>query len=341
MQVSCMNNIYRIVFRGFTVVFFLGCAGSSRQARIMTVSGAKYPIQNERWLSHEHILVDFIGADSINPKSWNHDSVIATIGGYLDELKNHQVKYFVDATPAYLGRDAALLEKISKKTGITILTNTGFYGARANKYIPSFAFNLSAEEIAKIWIDEYQNGIDGTTIKPGFIKISVDAADTLHPMHQELVRAAGITHLKTGLLILSHTGAAKGLWPQLEILRATGVSPEAFVWVHAQVEEDSTNYLRAAQSGCWIALDGLGWELDKHVRNLFFAKQHGILHRILISHDAGWYDPKKQEQNIQPYTTIFTKVIPELKSKGFTDDEINLLLNRNPSKAFAVQVRKL
>jgi len=127
----------------------------------------------------------------------------------------------------------------------------------------------------------------------------------------------------------------------LEILRASGVSPEAFVWVHAQAEEDSTNYLRAAQTGCWIALDGLGWEFDKHIRNLVFAKQNGLLDKILISHDAGWYDPQKQVQKIQPYTTIFTKVVPELKSKGFTEDEINLLLNRNPSKAFAVQVRNL
>jgi len=127
----------------------------------------------------------------------------------------------------------------------------------------------------------------------------------------------------------------------LEILREMGVSPEAFVWVHAQNEKNNENYLRAAQSGCWISLDGLGWELEKHVGKLVFAKQHGILNRILISHDAGWYDPHKKDQKIQPYTNIFTKLIPDLKSKGFTDEEINLLLSKNPAKAFAINVRKL
>jgi len=149
-----MNNIYRIVFSGFTIVLLMSCATSSKQNKITTVTGEEVLSGNQRWLSHEHILVDFSGADSIDPKKWNHDSVITTMSPYLEELKSHQVKYFVDPTPAYLGRDVVLLEKLAKKTGLTILTNTGFYGAFKNKYIPSFALNLSAEDIAKIWIDE-------------------------------------------------------------------------------------------------------------------------------------------------------------------------------------------
>jgi len=335
------RRISRNLFSGIIVVFLLGCAVSSKSVKIISVTGQESPSKNQRWLSHEHILVDFIGADSINPKSWNHDSVIKTMSSYLEEVKNYDVIYFVDATPAYLGRDAALLEKISKKTGLTILTNTGFYGARANKYIPAFAFNLSPDELGRIWIAEFEKGIDGTSIRPGFIKISVDAADSLHPMHQKLVRAAAITHLKTGLTILSHTGEAKGLWPQLAILREMGVGAEAFVWVHAQNENDNSNYIKAAQLGCWIGLDGLGWELDKHLEKLIFAKENGILDHILISHDAGWYDPHQQVQKIQPYTNIFTQLIPKLNEKGFSAAEIDSLLSKNPAKAFSVNIRKL
>ncbi len=305
------------------------------------MTGTVAPSSNQLWLAHEHILVDFVGADSIDPKTWNHDSVLKTMRPYLDSVKAYGVKYFVDPTPAYLGRDVRLLKKISDSTGLIILTNTGFYGAVKNKYIPSFAFDLSAGELAKIWISEFENGIEGTGIKPGFIKISVDAADTLHPMHQKLVRAAAITHLKTGLLILSHTGEAKGIWPQLVILKEEGVSPSAFVWVHAQNEKDNSNYLKAAKEGCWIGLDGMGWEIDKHLEKLVYAKEHGILDKVLISHDAGWYDPHKQVQEIKPYTNIFTQVIPELKKRGFTAEEINRLLSQNPEIAFAIRIRKL
>jgi len=324
----------------FLSVLLPGCSFDDGNS-IESVTGTVTPSRGDVWLSHEHILVDFIGADSINSKAWDHDSVINAIQPFLDETKKYNVKYFVDATPAYLGRDVVLLEKLAARTGLTILTNTGFYGAVNDKYIPSFAFEKTAEQIAEIWINEFKNGIDGTAIKPGLIKISVDANDTLDAIDEKLVKAAAITHLETGLTILSHTGESKALWPQLDILKKMNVSPEAFVWVHAQNEKDNNNYLLAAKQGCWIALDGLAWEIEKHIEKLVFAKQRKILNQILLSHDAGWYDPKKQVQNIKPYTNIFTQLHPKLSEHGFNEAEFHQLVSDNPWKAFSIRVRKL
>ena len=323
----------------FLIITCFGCSSSKGQLLIQDIKGSHELAPNQIWLSHEHILVDFIGAESIRPASWNHDSIINKALPYLKELQEFNVNYFVDATPNYLGRDVLLLEKIANKSGIRILTNTGLYGAQKDKFIPLYAKEASAENLAEMWIKEFERGIDGTSIKPGFIKIGVDNADTLSIMHQKLVKAAALTHLKTGLTIASHTGKAAGMWPQLDILKEMGVSPEAFIWVHAQAENNNDNYRKAAKTGCWISLDGLGWELEKHVEKIVFAKANGFLDRILISHDAGWYDPQKEIQGIQPYTAIFKKLYPELKSRGFTDDEFNLLISDNPSKAFAIAIK--
>jgi len=319
------------------VLLMAGCSPPLEENTVETVTGHVHPNGTEIWLTHEHLLVDFIGAESISAARWNRDSVAAVMLPFLQELKLHNVAYFVDATPNYLGRDVALLERMARETGLNIITNTGLYGAVKNKYIPANAFEKSAEELAEMWISEYENGIEGTSIKPGFIKISVDPADTLHPMHTKLVEAAALTHLRTGLTIASHTGEAKGLWPQLEILQRKKVSPDAFIWVHAQLEPDNSNYLKAAALGCWISLDGLGWELEQHVEKLVFAREHKILDRILISHDAGWYDPQKRVQDVKPYTAIFTALIPALQSRGFSEGEINLLLCENPARAFSVK----
>ena len=316
------------------------CVAPEKPQFIQDVIEVRMAESNQIWLSHEHILVDFIGADSIQPASWNHDEVIKEIMPFLEELKEFKVDYFVDATPNYLGRDVVLLEKLAKKTGLRIVTNTGLYGAQNNKFLPKYAGKISAENLSKIWINEYQHGIDGTSIKPGFIKIGIDKANTLSPLHQKIVQAAALTHLQTGLTIASHTGKAKGLWPQLEILMDMGVSPEAFIWVHAQTEENYNTYLKAAKMGCWISLDGLGTDLEKNVEKILFAKKNGILENILISHDAGWYDPQKKNQKIKPYSTIFKKLYPELKSRGFSDDEFNLLISVNPTKAFTIAIRK-
>lgn len=337
---TTMNRMIKIIGFIFLLIIGRGCSLSEKRPIIEDIQGTHHLIPGKIWLTHEHVLVDFIGADSIEPNSWNQDLIIDEVIPYFNELKEFNVHYFVDATPQYLGRDVLLLEKIAKKTGVRIITNTGLYGANNNKYIPQYAEKMTAEDLAIMWIDEYKHGIQKTTIKPGFIKIGVDSADSLHIMHQKLVRAAALTHLKTGLTIASHTGTAMGLWPQLNILEETGVSPASFIWVHAQAEEDNDNYLKAAEMGCWISFDGLGWELEKHIEKILFAKKNGILDRVLISHDAGWFDPQKETQTIKPFTNIFKQLLPELRSHGFTEDEIKLLLRVNPSKVFSIEIRK-
>ncbi|WP_111670445.1 phosphotriesterase family protein [Algoriphagus litoralis] len=286
-------------------------------------------------LIHEHMLVDFIGADSISPDRWNRDSVVIKVLPFLLEVKKYGVRTILDCTPSFLAKDPLLLQELSKKSGIQILTNTGYYGAVGGKYLPKHAYSESAEELSVRWIAEFENGIENTGIKPGFIKISVNEADTLSEMDQKLVRAAGLTHQKTGLTIASHTGTWKTAAQEVKILQTMGVEPSGFVWVHAQNELDFNTYREAAEMGVWISLDGIGWAVDPYMDRLLFAKEFGFLDQILISHDAGWYDPAKPGGGeFQPFTNIFDKLKPELNSKGFTEEDWNLLLIENPKIAF-------
>lgn len=323
------------------LMLMIGLGSLLKGQSVMTVTGEQKIAPVMTWLTHEHVLVDFIGAGLITPDDYEEDEVLRTMLSYVFDLRKYRVRYFVDATPQYLGRNPKLLQKFSTSTAVSIITNTGLYGAGQNKYIPRSAMDKSAEQLAADWIDEFKNGIGDTGIKPGFIKIGVDAQKPLHAMHQKLVKAAALTHKATGLTIASHTGEAVGLWPQLEILKKEGVSPSAFIWVHAQGEKDQNMYLQAARQGCWVSLDGMGTgSIDSYVEKLVFAKNNGILDHILISSDAGWFDPQKEEQEIVPYTNIHEKLIPKLKEVGFTVDDINQLISVNPAKAFAIRVRK-
>ncbi|HEU4861355.1 MAG TPA: hypothetical protein VFT15_16030, partial [Chitinophagaceae bacterium] len=125
-------RLLKSIIASSLLLLFVACSSNNKRTLIQSVTGPATVSPGEIWLSHEHLLVDFIGADSIDAKRWNHDSVINATLNYLEEIKPHKVKYFVDATPAYLGRDVLLLEKIANRTGLTIITNTGFYGAVNN-----------------------------------------------------------------------------------------------------------------------------------------------------------------------------------------------------------------
>lgn len=293
-------------------------------------------------LIHEHFLVDFIGADKIDSRRWNKNQVVKKVLPYLTEAKKYGVKTILDCTPAFLGRDVALQRILAKESGLHIVTNTGYYGAVSNKYLPQHAYTETHEQLAKRWISEFENGIDNATVKPGFIKIGVDAKQ-LSELHQKLVKSAALTHLATGLTICSHTGIGIPAFEEIELLQKMKVHPSAFVWTHAQAEPDKTLQVKAAASGAWISLDGIGWgDFEKYADAIDNLRSAGLLNKTLVSHDAGWYKPgEKDGGNFTGYTNIFTTVVPMLKQRGFSDDDIEQLLVKNPAEAFAIRVRKI
>jgi phosphotriesterase-related protein len=323
------------------VMFAASCKTQPRDI-VITVSGEIRPDQLGLTLAHEHVLVDFIGAELSEPPRYNRDEAFKIILPHILEIKNLGVNTFIECTPRYLGRDPLLLKRLSEETGMNFITNTGFYGAVGNKYIPEAVMKMPAETIAAFWIAEFQQGIEGTGIRPGFIKIGVESGD-LSPFHQTLARAAAQAHKATGLTIKSHTGKAIPAFQQLEILLSEGVKPDAFIWTHAHNEKDLTKHVEAAKMGAWISIDGF-WggsekadELAEMVVNL---KKHNCLHRLLLSQDTGWYDPDKPNgENYQPHTPLFKELIPALDEAGITDADLHQILVLNPGKAFALKKR--
>jgi len=66
-----------------------------------------------------------------------------------------------------------------------------------------------------------------------------------------------------------------------------------------------------------------------------------LVNRVLISHDAGWYDPDRENGGeFRGYTDLFEYLIPELAEAGFSEEEIYQLLVENPASAFRIDVRK-
>ncbi|MBA4850825.1 phosphotriesterase [Emticicia sp. BO119] len=328
--------------RSFLLISLGSWAFTMKKPQVMTINGWINVSEMGKTLIHEHFLVDFIGADKTNTSRWDKEKVIAKVLPYLLEVKAFGIKTVFDCTPAFLGRDVELLKLLAKRSGLHIMTNTGYYGAMYNKYLPQWAHTETAEQLADRWIIEFKNGIDDTKVKPGFIKIGVDSGKTLTDIHRKLVKAAGLTHLATGLTICSHTGPAHIAFEEIEILKNMGVSSSAFVWVHAQSENNKAEYTRAARLGTWVSLDGIGWGgFPAYADSIDLMKSNGVLGRLLISHDSGWYKPDEPDSNdFKGYTNIFKELMPLLRQKGFTDGDFEQILVKNPAEAFAIRVRK-
>lgn len=321
-----------------SLVILVSC--NTKESHIITVTGEIPASEIGKTLHHEHLLVDFIGADSTGYHRWNRDSVVAKVLPYLLEIKNLGYKTLVECTPAYLGRDPMLMKMLSEKSGVQIITNTGYYSAVGAKYIPEHGFTESAEQLAARWIDEAKNGIEGTGIYPGFIKIAVERKP-LEEINRKVVEAASITHKTTGLVIMSHTGPALPAFQQIEILKQNGVHPSAFIWTHAQNEKDFSKHIEAAKMGVWVAFDNFNPDqLDKYVEFAQLMKKEGLLGKVLFSHDAGWYKPGEPGGGeFRGFTEIEGILIPALEKNGISQHDIYQLFAANPAEAFKVQIR--
>jgi phosphotriesterase-related protein len=342
-KTSFMNLLWIMKPKGrfaIGLVFLLTAACTNLEPEIVTVDGRIAASDIGKTLHHEHLLVDFIGADSTGYHRWNKDSVAEAVLPYLEEIKKRGFNTLVECTPAWLGRDPELLKMLSEKSGLQLITNTGYYSAVGGRYLPQHAFEESAEELAQRWIDEAKNGIEGTGIFPGFIKIAVDRKP-LEAINRKVVEAACITHKATGLTIMSHTGPALPAFQQLEILEKHNVHPSAFIWTHAQNEPDFEKHIEAAKKGTWVAFDYfVPGEVKRYTEFAVLMKKHGLLHKVLFSHDAGWYRPGEPGGGtFRGFTEIDQFLIPALTEIGLSQHDIHQLFVANPANAFQIRTR--
>jgi phosphotriesterase-related protein len=307
-----------------------------RQGKIFTVGGMIKPLQLGFCLTHEHVMSNFGGEMALDP-GYDQQKLMAQVLPYLKKIKSLGADTIVDCTTAYFGRDVKTLQALATKSGVQIITNTGYYGAANDRYVPKHAYYEDAETIANRWLDEWENGIQGTGVYPGFIKVAVDGG-SISEIDAKLFRAAAMTHRQSGLTIACHTGNnPEAARQELEILREEEVSPNAWIWTHANQSERAEPLLDAARAGGWISLDGVRENsIDHHLALLKELKKAGFLKQVLLSHDGNSFP---RGGAIRPYEAIFTTFIPRLRQESFSRKEIRQLTVLNPRQAFTINIR--
>ena len=301
---------------------------------VHTVRGPIMPENLGFTLPHEHIMVDFGGAATAGKHRYQADNVIEVMKPYLEDIRAQGVETLVECTPNFLGRDVEIFRALSEETDLNIVTNTGLYN---NQYLPDYAHERSAESLADDWIREFEEGIDGTDVKPGFIKTAVN--DQPNELELKIIQAAAITHKATGLTIATHTGLADAAEKVLALLESHQVNPSHWIFVHAHIEPDVQRLVDLAKTGLWIELDGLGFGGDEeHLEKLLRLLEHGFEDQILISQDAGWYNiGEKNGGQINPFMRLKAEFLPLAKDRGVNDDVMEKITHINPAKAFTCQ----
>jgi predicted metal-dependent phosphotriesterase family hydrolase len=301
--------------------------------RVVTVRGPVDAGSLGSTLVHEHVLVDFAGADKVSPSRYDAGEAFRVVLPHLLALKERGARTLVECTPAWLGRDPRLLVRLSEASGLHIVTNTGYYGAAQDKHLPAHAYQESAEQLAARWAAEARDGIEGTGVRPGFLKTGVDAGP-LSEIDRKLIRAAALCHQRTGLRIHCHTGDGVAAMDILSVLEQERVPAATLVWVHAQNEKDLSVHVRAARAGAWTSLDGVAEDsVERHLAAVMNLRRAGHLDKVLLSQDAGWYRVGEPGGGrFRGYTFLFDGFLPALRRAGLEEAEVRTLMVDNPAR---------
>ncbi len=292
-------------------------------------------------LPHEHLFTDLRGPYADGYAQDDPDLVCKMMLPYLHRAEKAGVTAMVECSTIGVGRNVAILARLAAETSIRIVAPTGIY---SEPFTPVMYKYKSIEELVELWVGEITEGVGFTDQKAGFIKIA-SSDDGPTPLEERNIRAAARTSLATGAAVASHTIGGEAAVRTLDLLKAEGLDPQKFIWVHANSEPDPEYHYTLAGDGAYIEFDNIGQPDTDHdglCDALETLLMKGFRERILLSHDAGWYQPGKPrgvpEGGLRGYTSLVTKFIPMLREKGLDEATIKLLTEKNPKRAFSLRV---
>jgi len=314
-------------------------------AKINTVTGTINPAELGRTVPHEHLFTDLRGPRVPGYAIGDPVHVSSVVLPYLEELAALGVTGLVECSTMGVGRNPVILKTLAERSGMNIIAPTGVY---REAFVPTDIREMSVAELADLWTKDIKTGIDDTEVKAGFIKMAV-SDESITKLEAKNLKAAVITSQKTGAIIASHTIGGKLAQEEMALLESYGLDLSSFIWTHAQSEPEKQHHLEAAQKGVYISIDaiGSGWVSDEDMLDYTLALiEAGHTDRILLSHDAGWYDPSQpdghpQEAGIRGYTALFKSFLPELRTRGINEDIIDQITIDNPAAAFSLKEKPI
>ena len=188
-------------------------------------------------------------------------------------------------------------------------------------------------------IDELTCGIEDTGIRAGFIKLACGES-SLDASQQRIFRAGATASLRTGAVIAVHLSSGERATEVADFLELNGLPLDRLIWVHAQSEPDMSFLLTLANRGVYIEYDSIGDHAASNqelMDKMQVLREAGYLDRILLSQDAGWYQPGRPGGGQpMPYTNLTDVFLPAFREAGHHDCDVKWLTVENPFRAFAM-----
>ena len=349
-------------------------SASALSGKVQTVLGPIEPDDLGITLPHEHLLIDLLCYFQLPEEASRRADVDAPVTMDLlprmgqcwfynrENLTQYDIvtaieelnlfKYagggsVVDTTSVGLARDPLALAQISRATGLNIVMGGGYYIPLSH---PPDMDEKSDDDIAAEIIQDVTVGIGETGVRTGVIG-ELGCFYPLSENERKVLRGAGKAQAETGAPITIHPGFEDPS-PQeiIDELVGAGADPRHIVMGHLDgIVRDREGLKLLAENGTFLQYDLFGYEdtsfqymgvTDMTVSDVQRLERietlvdMGYLESVLISHDVcqKWQYARYGGKG---YAHIPENIVPRMRARGFTQEQIDTILIDNPRRAFA------
>ncbi len=323
---------------------------------VQTYRGPIDPADLGRTLIHEHLFVRNFELEHNYPDpAWSRTAAIDRATRGLARLYDLGYRTIVDLTVPGLGRDVELVAEVARRVPVNLVASTGYY---TPDVLPLyFQFHGPGkvvdgpDPLVDYFLRDIEQGIAGTEVRAGMLKVMTDRAGVTEDVAR-VMTAAATAHERTGVTITTHSnpGSRNGL-EQLAFLEARGVPAERIVIGHSGDTDDLDYLMALMDAGSTIGMDRFGMEHllpdEVRVRTVVELLRRGYGDRMVLSHDAAFFShvtpPAWREREAPNWhmENLPRRVIPMLRERGASDDDLDQMLVRNPQRLLEPAPRRV
>jgi len=303
-------------------------------------------------LMHEHVFIMTTEIMENYPEGWGDgakreaDAIVR-----LNELASRGVDTIVDLTVVGLGRYLPRIVRIAAATELNIVVATGLY---TYDDVPMYFHYRGPgaplggpEPMVDMFVRDIEHGIADTGVKAAILKCATDEPG-MTPGVERVLRAVAQAHRQTGVPISTHThaGTRRGL-EQQRIFAEEGVDLSRVVIGHSGDTTDIAYLEELVAEGSYLGMDRFGVDailsFEDRVNTVATMCERGHADRMVLSHDASCYFDALPEATLPValpnwhYLHIHDDVIPALRRRGVTEDQLTTMLVDNPRRIFSTK----
>lgn len=315
---------------------------------VNTVTGPISSSELGRTLVHEHVFVLGEEYRQNYQDDWDEAQMIADAVRDLNELKSLGIDTIFDPTVLGLGRYIPRIQQIAAATDLNIVVATGLYTYNDIPFQfhytgPGLLFDVD-EPLVTFFVRDLTKGIADTGVQAAFLKCAIEEQG-LTPGVERVMRAVGQASVQTGAPITVHTNphTQSGLVAQ-RVLAEEGVDLTKVVIGHSGDSTDLDYLMKLADAGSILGMDRFGLDVllpfDDRINTIVALAERGYADRMGLAHDAAcfidWFDPAAKRAAVPKwnYRHISEDVLPALRERGVTEEQITTMLVDVPRRYF-------